>query len=77
MRGMAQKKNSKNKEDYPDSMSSGEMPKQTSKKKKISFHSLPPLPLPGKEIHPRQVIPPVTEGKKIPDDTPTPPVDPD
>jgi hypothetical protein len=77
MRGMAQKKNSKDKEECPDPMSSGEMPKQSSKKKKISFHSLPPLPLPDKKIHPRQVIPPVTEGKKTPDNTPTPPVDPD
>jgi hypothetical protein len=74
---MTQKKNTKDKEECPDPMSSGEMPKQTSKKKKISFHSLPTLPLPGKEIHPRQVIPPVTEGKKTPDNTPTPPVDPD
>jgi hypothetical protein len=77
MREMAQKKNSKDKEECPDPMSSGEMPKQTSKKKKISFHSLPTLPLPDKEIHRRQVIPPVTEGKKTPDNTPTPPVDPD
>ena len=77
MRGMAQKKNKKNSDECSDSMSSGEMPKQTSKKKKISFHYLPPLPLPDKKIHPRQVIPPVTEGKDIPDNTPTPPVDPD
>jgi len=75
---MTQKKKSKNKDDCPpDSMSSGEIPKQSAKKKKISFHSLPPLPLPERKIHPRQVIPPVKEGKEIPDDTPTPPVDPD
>ena len=74
---MAPKKKSKNNEECSDPMSSGEMPKQTSKKKKISFHSLPPLPLPDKKIHPRQVIPPVTKGKEIPDNTPTPPVDPD
>jgi len=77
MTGMAQKKKSKDKEECSDAMSSGEMPKQTSKKKKISFHSLPPLPLPDKKIHPRQAIPPVKEGKEIPDNTPTPPVDPD
>ena len=73
---MAQEKNSKNKKQDPDS-SSGELPKQTAKKKKTPFLSLPPLPLPGKTIHPRQVIPPVTKGKDVPDDTPTPPVDPD
>ena len=77
MRGMAQKKKSTEKEECPDPMSSGEMPKQTSKKRKSTFLSLPSLPLPDKKIHPRQVIPPVKEGKDVPDNTPTPPVDPD
>lgn len=74
---MAKKKKSKDKQEPPESMSSGELPKQASRKKKSSFRSLPPLPLPGKQIHPRQVIPPVNEGEEVPDITPTPPVEPD
>lgn len=74
---MAKKKNSKNKQEHCDEMSSGELPKQTAKKKKSTFQSLPSLPLPNKVIHPRQFIPPVIEGEDVPDDTPTPPVDPD
>ena len=74
---MGKKERSPNKEESPDSMSSGELPQQKSKEKKISLHSLPPLPLPDKKIHPRQVIPPVSEGKETPDHTPSPPVDPE
>ena len=74
---MAKKAKPKSKDESPDPMSSGEVPKQTAKEKKISLHSLPPLPLPDKEIHPRQVIPPVREGKETPDHTPSPPVDPE
>ena len=77
MKSMAKKQNSKDKQECPDSMSSGGLPQQTSKKQKSTLSSLPALPLPDKKIHPRQYIPPVSDGKKVSDKTPTPPVDPD
>jgi hypothetical protein len=74
---MAKKKQPKSKKKADGSISSGEIPKQSSKKKKAHFSSLPSLSLPGKKIHPRQVIPPVAKGKHVPDNTSSFPIDPE
>ena len=74
---MGKKRAAKEKQSSSDSFSSGEMPKQRFKEKKVPYVSSPiPLP-PGKKIHTRQVIPPVPVNKNVPDKTPSPPVDPD
>lgn len=74
---MAKKKQPRNKKKSTGLTSDGELPKQVSKKKKVPFLSFPALSLPGKKIHPRQVIPPVVKGKQVPDDTPSTATDPD
>lgn len=72
-----EKKVSGKKQPSSDALSSGDIPKQSSKETKVPYVSLPtPLP-PGKKIHRRQVVPPVPEDREVPDDNPSPPVDPD
>jgi hypothetical protein len=72
---------SKNKKSEPvtqpssESLTTGEMPRQLGKEVHVRYQPTPSPPPPDKKIHPRQKIPPVPEGEKVPDKTPSPPVD--
>lgn len=55
--------------------SPGELPKQRAKEIHVHYNPSPPPRPPKQKIHPRQKIPPVPEGEKVPDTTPWPPVD--
>ena len=58
-----------------ESMSTGEMPKQSRKKIHVDYRPSPSPPPPHQKIHPRQKIPLVPEGEEVPDNTPSPPVE--
>jgi hypothetical protein len=56
-------------------VSTGELPRQKGKKVQVDYSPSPPPPPKDQKIHPRQKIPPVPEGEKVPDKTPSSPVD--
>lgn len=58
-----------------ESISTGELPKQSGKEVQVHYDPSPSPPPPDQKIHPRQKIPPVPEGEKVPDNTPSSPVD--
>jgi hypothetical protein len=59
----------------PESLPTAELPEQAEKEVHVPYWDTPaPLP-PGREIHPRQPIPPVPAGEEVPDDAPSPPVE--
>ena len=58
-----------------ESLSTGEIPKQSRKKIHVHYRRSPSPPPPDQKIHPRQKIPPVHEGGEVPDNTPSPPVE--
>jgi hypothetical protein len=58
-----------------ESSTSDKEPDQSAREVKVNYRNSPPARPPGKEIHPRQIIPAVPEGKEVPDDTPSPPVE--
>ncbi len=57
----------------PADCSVNEIPEQVSSKISTSYKLLPPKSK-NQKIHSRQVLPAIKEGKKIPDETPTPPI---
>jgi hypothetical protein len=60
----------------PDSgLLSGEIPEQVQKEVQVNYRPKPSRRPAGRDIHPRQNIPAVPEGKEVPDPTPSPPVD--
>ena len=59
----------------PDSLTTDKLPEQTGKEVKIRYRDSPVPRPPGHEIHKRARIPAVPEGEKVPDKTPSPPVD--
>ena len=69
--------------DKPDSggkserpLDAGEMPPQKPGEVNVRYRPSPP-PGGDRKIHPRQTIPDVPEGEKVPDPTPSPPTKPD
>ncbi len=73
-KGEDMNENKKSKPVTPESLSTGEIPKQ-SRKAIHARYRRSPSPRPDKKIHPRQKIPPVPEGEEVPDNTPSPPVE--
>ena len=53
--------------------STNELPSQVSGSVAVSYHAAP-VKSGNREIGPRQKLPPIKQGKKIPDETPTPPL---
>jgi hypothetical protein len=71
---MADKKTrSKDKENKTADCSVNQIPEQVSTEISTSYKSLPPKST-NQKIHSRQVLPAIKKGKKIPDETPTPPI---
>ncbi len=59
----------------PDSLTTDELPAQTGKEVQVRYRDSPVRQSPDKRIHERAQIPRVPEGEKVPDETPSPPVD--
>ncbi|MGH9875058.1 MAG: hypothetical protein ACRD9S_21595 [Pyrinomonadaceae bacterium] len=57
-----------------DSLTTDELPEQSGKEVHVPYWKTPPPRPTQHKIPPRQHIPPVPEGKQVPDDTPSPPV---
>jgi hypothetical protein len=72
---MSEKSDSKPIVSPPEPLSTGDVPEQTGKEVVVHYRPEPAKPPGVPKIHPRQKIPPVPEGEKIPDQTPSGPVD--
>jgi hypothetical protein len=76
-KGESMSENKKSKPVTPppsESLSTGEIPKQSRKAIHVRYRRSPSS-RPDKKIHPRQKMPPVPEGEEMPDHTPSPPVE--
>jgi len=58
-----------------ESPTTGNLPVQKVEEVHVDYQDSPPPAPRTRQIHPRQVIPPVPEGEYRPDETPSPPVE--
>lgn len=57
------------------SLQTSELPNEQLTEVVVQYQPQPPKAPPGLEIHPRRIVPPLSEGREAPDDDPSPPVD--